>query len=159
MRGRPRKPTAQKALTGTLRKHRTPKNEPKPAVEEPTCPAWLDAEAKREWRRVVPYLLRIGLLSQIDRSALAAYCQNFARWYRAEKLLEEHGLVMITPQGFEMQRPEVGIANGAMKQMHKFMVEFGMTPAARSRINVGTGEEKGEDPWDELARRRASRSA
>lgn len=159
--GRPRKPTAQKKIEGTHRPDRAPRNEPKPEVKAPSCPTWLDVEAKREWRRVVPYLVRLGLVSIVDRAALAAYCQNFARWYRAEKLIKELGLTMSTDKGYVMQRPEVGIANSAMKQMLKFMTEFGMTPSARSSIEIDMPAESAtkKDPWDELARRRRTGSA
>lgn len=158
-RGRPRKPTAQKELEGTDRKDRAPANEPKPDVEDPGAPSWLSQVAKEEWDRVAPYLLRLGLLTHIDRAALAAYCQNFARWHDAEKLIAENGLVMKTPNEYEQQRPEIGIANTAMKQMKAFMVEFGMTPSARSGITVNENPNTPKDPWDELAKRRAARSA
>jgi phage terminase small subunit len=49
----------------------------------------LSAEAKIEWRRVARALHRLGLLTSVDRAALAAYCQAYARWRQAEKALGE----------------------------------------------------------------------
>ena len=49
------------------------RNEPKPPVEIPTCPSWLDREAKAEWQRVVPQLKRLGIIAKIDRACLAGY--------------------------------------------------------------------------------------
>src|SRR5688572_18095041 len=90
--GRPTKPTQLKAVQGTLRPSRVNPSEPKPEPAVPTCPSWLPKEAKAEWRRIVPQLERLGLLTLIDRAALAAYCQSYARWEEAERFLAAHSL-------------------------------------------------------------------
>jgi phage terminase small subunit len=46
----------------------------------------------------------------------------------------------------------VQVANGALKQMRAFLVEFGLTPASRSRVTVTTPEEK--DPYSEFLKQR-----
>ena len=79
-------------------------------------------------------LYAMGLLSEIDGSALAAYCQAFSRWAEAEIGLRVTGLTALTKEGNEYQHPLVGVANKAMLIMHKFLVEFGMTPSCRTRI-------------------------
>jgi len=78
----------------------------------------------------------LGLLTNIDRVALAAYCQAYARWVEAEKGIKKSGLIVKTKDGNIIQSPLVGIANTAMKLVHKFLIEFGMTPSSRSRISV-----------------------
>jgi phage terminase small subunit len=50
-------------------------------VAEPAMPTWLDAEARAEWRRVVPELRRLRLLSMLDRVLLAAYCVGHSSWH------------------------------------------------------------------------------
>ena len=50
----------------------------KPDVEIPDCPAHLRPEARKEWKRITPELERYGLISKIDRAALALYCQAWA---------------------------------------------------------------------------------
>ena len=50
-----------------------------------------------------------------------------------------------TSGGFPMQSPFLPIRNRALEIMHKFLTEFGMTPAARSRITVTHGTNT-EDP-------------
>jgi hypothetical protein len=42
----------------------------------------------------------------------------------------------------------VGIANTSLDQMRKFLVEFGMTPASRSRLSVADGDDKNEDAFE-----------
>ncbi len=50
-RGRKPKPTAIKVLEGNPGKRELNLSEPKPEKKAPKCPAWLEPEAKREWRR------------------------------------------------------------------------------------------------------------
>ena len=128
-------PTNIVDLRGNPGKRALNRNEPEPTPGA-NCPTWLDPEAKREWRRIAPELERLELLTIVDRAALAAYCQLYARWYRAEKIVKKDGMTIGTTKGNMIQHPAVGIANQAMKQMHQLMSEFGMTPAARTRISV-----------------------
>jgi len=122
-------------------------DEPKPEVIRPSCPAWLAKEGKREWRRISKELEALGLLTRVDRAALAAYCQCYARWVEAEAALVKQGggmtLTCTTDKGNLIQHPAVGIANKAMAEMRSFLTEFGMTPAARTRINAKPLEDKG----------------
>lgn len=141
--GRPRKPTGLHVIDGTARKDRMMPNEPKPALIRPSCPAWLAKEAKREWRRIAKELEDLGLLTRVDRAALAAYCQCYSRWKDAEALVAAEGLTETTDKGNVIQHPAVGIANKAMAEMRAFLSEFGMTPAARTRINAKPREDKG----------------
>ena len=135
--GRPRKPSALKLLQGTYRADRAAPNEPTPDVQVPTCPTWLHAEAKREWRRVVPELEALGLVSLIDRAALAAYCQSYATWWTTERDIAENGATQRSDRsGLESARPQVAIRDQALRQMRAFLVEFGLTPSARSRVSA-----------------------
>jgi P27 family predicted phage terminase small subunit len=78
-----------------------------------------------------------GLLTSGDRAALAAYCSAWSRWVTAEERIQISGLVIIASKsGYPIPNPFVGIANTALDQMRKFLIEFGMTPASRSRINL-----------------------
>lgn len=59
-----------------------------PEVEIPNCPKHLLPEAKKEWRRIGPELEKLGLVSKIDRPALALYCQAWAWLVWHENLLQ-----------------------------------------------------------------------
>ena len=140
--GRPAKPTAVKLLEGNPGQRRI-KPEPQPARGVPSCPAWLDPDAKREWRRVTPELDRLGVLTLIDRAALSAYCQAAARVMQAERVLTDKGLTAETyREGLDgdmyltgiVTRPEVGIALKYYGVMKTYLVEFGLTPASRTKL-------------------------
>ena len=100
----------------------------------PTCPRHLNADAAEEWERVVGILHDMGVLTAIDRAALAAYCQAYGRWVEAEEKLKETPVLFKTPSGYVQQSPWLGIANKQLELMGRYMVELGMTPASRSRV-------------------------
>jgi P27 family predicted phage terminase small subunit len=49
-----------------------------------------------------------------------------------------------TTNGNIIQSPLVGIANKSLQMMHKFLIEFGMTPSARSKVSVPKGPKKND---------------
>jgi len=142
------KPTALRLIEGNRGHQKLNKNEPKPTPIRPTRPEWMLPEAKREWVRIVPELERMGLLTIVDRGALTAYCQAYARAVQAEAVLTKKGMTFETPNGYIQQRPEVSIALKEWHAVRAFASEFGLTPAARTRIQVPKSES--EDDWPEL---------
>jgi P27 family predicted phage terminase small subunit len=146
--GRKPKPLQLRIIEGNPGHRPLQKNQPKPTPVAPSRPAGLKGEAKREWCRIVPELERLGLLTVIDRAALAGYCQAWARAVAAEKVLAEKGQVKETPNGYLQQRPEVSIAFKAWQLVRAFAAEFGLTPSARSRLSVQKPEDDPEDDLD-----------
>lgn len=143
MRGRKPKPTKLKLIEGNPGRRPLNQDEPKPALEAlcPDPPEHLGEVAQQEWRRVSEELHRLGLLTRVDSTALAAYCQSYERWVQAERAIAKVGLLTKTTGGNAVQNPLIGIANRSMELMYRFLVEFGMTPSSRSRIRVSKGDE------------------
>ena len=135
-RGRPPKPTAIKELEGNPGKRPLNKNEPKPKQTAPKCPSWLEPDAKKEWRRLSKELESMGLLTEMDMAAFAGYCQAYARWKEAEEFISKHGSILKTASGYIQQIPQVSIAQQNLKQMRNFCSELGLSPSARSRLNI-----------------------
>ena len=100
----------------------------------PTCPPHLNPPAAAEWRRIAKALQQAGVLTSFDRAALAAYCQAWGRWVEAEERLKETPALYKTPSGYVQQSPWLAIANKQLEVMGRYMVELGLTPAARSRV-------------------------
>jgi P27 family predicted phage terminase small subunit len=118
----------------SFRRPRVSGDGPEPKL--PACPAHLQGEARKEWKRMGKKLLDCGLMTEIDGAALALYCQSWARWVEAEGNLLKYGTVMKSPTGFPIQSPYLAIANKAMNQMTRLLVEFGMSPSARTRVAI-----------------------
>ncbi len=136
MRGRKPKPTRLKKLAGNPGKHPLNKHEARVGPEIPTCPSHLLGEARREWKRITVELYSAGLLTLVDRAALAGYCQAWARWVRAERELTKRGEVILGVHGTLKVSPWHTVAKNAKEEMRKFLVEFGMSPASRSRVEA-----------------------
>jgi P27 family predicted phage terminase small subunit len=97
-------------------------------------PPHLNTAAAAEWRRIAKALQQAGVLTTFDRAALAAYCQAWGRWVEAEERRKETPALIKTPSGYVQQSPWLGIANKQLELMGRYMVELGLTPAARSRV-------------------------
>jgi len=151
-RGRKPKPTELKLLEGNPGKRPVNEKEPRPKKQAPRCPSWLEPEAKKEWKRMSKTLEALGVLTQVDGAAFAGYCQAYARWKEAEEFLSKHGTIFKTPSGYIQQVPQVSIAQTYLKVMKDFCSEFGLTPAARTRIQVDTNKAEAGDPMEELLR-------
>lgn len=129
-----------KVLAGNPGKRGLNRAEAKPRRLLPRAPEHLDDEARAEWKRVSRDLYDAGLLTGVDRGALAAYCQAYSRWADAERRARGLGAVIQTMQGNLVQNPWISIANRAMELMLKAAAEFGMTPSARSRVTAQVPE-------------------
>lgn len=136
MKGRKPKPTKLKILDGDKNKKRINRHEPKPVTLKTTCPRYLDETAKLAWNRLYPELHGMGLVAKIDRDALGAYCQAYARYVKYEKIVMEKGELYKTAAGNVIMSPALAVANRALEQMRQFMAEFGLTPSSRARITL-----------------------
>jgi phage terminase small subunit len=94
-----------KIVTGNPGKRAISRAEARPPAKLPKPPRELIGEAARkEWFTVSKQLYELGLLTAIDRTALAAYCQAYGRWSQAEHAIAAmaekdpvmHGLLVKT---------------------------------------------------------------
>ena len=121
-------------------------------MKRPKCPAHLDADARREWRRLAPILERMRVLTEADEIALGNLCVQYATLIKAQRLLDKSGLLLKTKSGYVQQSPLVSIVANCVEQVNKLCREFGLTPASRTRLTVE--KEKEGDPnadlWDAM---------
>jgi P27 family predicted phage terminase small subunit len=130
------------------RDHR-PERMPAPAPRGlPSCPPWLDGQAKREFLRLRRELAKAGLVSTLDRDILAAYCQALARAVALEEALRGIEPVYETPTGYIRARPELDEARAWWMTVRNLGVELGLSPAARVRF--GYRKEEPQADWPEL---------
>ena len=128
-----------KVLAGNPGRRPLNPREPELRPRMPPCPDVLQGEARAEWHRMGRKLLQAGLLTEIDGPALMGYCLAFARLLDAEAKLREYGSVVKAPSGYLVHSPYLAIANKALEQMRAMIVEFGMTPSSRTRVQAAGG--------------------
>lgn len=143
-------PTALKLIRGNPGKKKLNDREAKIPRAAPEPPEFLNVDGKQEWERICSMLANVGLMTSADRGALGAYCQAYGVWAQAERAInklqdenELNGLLMRTSNGNIVQHVLVGVARRARLDVVRYACEFGMTPAARSRVHVNhDGEEE-----------------
>lgn len=153
MPGPPRKPTKLRVLEGNPGKVKLNRNEPKPPT--PTdlrAPAHLDRYARDEWRRIVSQAAVMGY-AVTDVGGLEMACDSYSEWRRA-KLKCRDRVVRHKGEGGKVSRVPISglvqesganglvpsawfsIARQAKQSYLRFMSEFGLSPAARTRIET-----------------------
>lgn len=105
----------------------------------PPCPRWLDADAKKAWRWLARQLSIMRIVSHADRACMMRYAQTFSRWKKAEQFLQRFGHSYPLKDAAGKVRcfmafPEVTIAATLSQQLGRLEQEFGLTPAARTRL-------------------------
>ncbi len=101
----------------------------------PSCPSHLDKEAKKEWKRVSKALYAIGLITELDRGLLAAYCEAYSRWVMATNSVNIDGMMIECGDGQKLN-PCVKVAREAYDQMIKVGTLFGMSPSSRASLSI-----------------------
>ena len=138
--------------------------EPKPERGTPRMPPGMSPAAKKVWKQVVPPLVALRVATKIDGRALQRYCEMLVDWEKATKFIEKMGFTYATgyklnangvnvPTSFQ-QFPEVGIRNKLSVLLLRLEQEFGLTPAARARIEVDLKEGDAQDPLLKLLKER-----
>lgn len=162
LRGPQPAPTVLKLHQGNRSKRPIDMSGVNPKVEIPDAPNHLGKEAKKEWKRITPELLELGLISKIDRTALAMYCQAAGRLFELEQAFEatvknivekskvdyaravEVASTSLTPNGFAQQSVIVQLLSKHREQVHKYLQSFGLSPSARGRIQPSSNNGQGE---------------
>lgn len=113
---------------------------PQPGRGIPEMPAGMDPAARAIWRRLAPALDEMGVLTTNDGDLLGRYCVTLARWRKAARVLQTKGETYdtLSTKGHPLvkPRPEVNIVRSLGIELLKIEDRFGMSPTARSRLNV-----------------------
>jgi len=118
----------------------------------PPMPADMSAPAKAEWKRIVPQLDRLNLLTTVSRSSLVAYCEAWATFVEARNERKKRGIVVenrsTRRDGTEaismVANPAISIQLQAQREMRSWCAEFGLTPSSEGKLSlpeVPDGEE------------------
>lgn len=161
MAGRRPKPTHLKVVSGNPGKRALNKREPKPQKVIPSCPEHLSTESKVAWGRLVTMLDRMGVLTEADALALERLCDCYAEILDCRRLIERDGRTYSSvstgkkegdePAVLVKANPAVAMLADADRRFKGYLVEFGLTPAARSKVEVKGGDgDKQEDPLQEF---------
>jgi P27 family predicted phage terminase small subunit len=129
-------PTALKRLRGNPGKRPLNFHEASPPSGFPPPPRELAVPVKKAYRKLGRQLLAAGLVSKLDGHLLALFAQTWCRWLEAEQQLARSGPVIRSPNNYPIMSPFLFVSNQCQKQLRSLAAEFGLSPAARSRVHV-----------------------
>lgn len=141
--GRPPKPKDLHELDGTYRSDRHSVSAVSGSIlsEPPPPPKGLSKLAKMEWITVTEWMCSRGILSATDLSLIGVYCNEVAVYYECQKVLTKCGYTVeyVNLKGDKkiMIRPEVARQKEAAKLALQYATQFGYTPSARVKLNIG----------------------
>jgi len=130
------KPTTKKKAEGNPGKRPLPKNEPQYSGT-PERPAGISKAARTEWVRILALLGPVGLATQAEQALLHMYIDAYQRWIEATRRVRLDGMVIETAGGTPVQSPYLQIVNKSKDHLLKYLVELGLTPAAKTKVEQG----------------------
>lgn len=160
MAGRKPKPDHLKLITGTAQPCRMNPGAPSASKVAPIAPDWLSERAAEIFDGLVAILNEMGLASGSDTAMLAMLASRIEEVEICTAVIEDGGRVYVskaeTTTGQDgalvvkqmvRARPEVSMRNEAMRHVQTLLSEFGLSPAARSRVSSAKADGEAEDEF------------
>ena len=146
MAGRKRKPDHLKIVSGTAQPCRMNPDAPIAAAELPVAPDWLSTRAAEIFSGMVGIIGEMGIASASDTAALALAASRLEEVEICTAIIEDGGRVFQSSAVFDEQgrlvkqqikgHPAVAQRSEAMRHAQSLLAEFGLTPAARSKVST-----------------------
>ena len=134
-RGPAPQPTSLKLLNGGY-PERVNLHEPVPRPALPKLPVDVSDEVRAVWDRLVGELVEMGTARAADQDCLYALCEAIVTHRRACRRLAAEDVIIDGLHG-PVRNPVVAQARDAANLVRALAQEFGLTPSARSRIDIG----------------------
>lgn len=152
MAGRKRKPDHLKIVSGTAQPCRMNEDAPKGLDGALQAPEWLSKRAAELFDQIAAIIGEMKISSASDVAMLAMLASRLEEIEICTAAIEDLGRTYTTEStsGATMHRsrPEVGQRNEALRHAQSLLVEFGLSPAARSKVSVSKADD--ENPFAAL---------
>ncbi|MBY5863253.1 phage terminase small subunit P27 family [Rhizobium leguminosarum] len=144
-------PTALKQLKGTHQSCRDADNAPAPNIPRflPSPPEYLNYRAAEIFRELCVHLTQMKILNVEDVPMLSLLSSRLQEVEEHTETIESEGYSYLNDKGMWKSRPEVAMRNEAMRHAQSLLIEFGLSPAARSRVSAAIGD-KPDNPFKML---------
>lgn len=97
---------------------------------------WFDAEARAEWKRVVPIMEDRLHISPDNRALLVSYCMAWSGFVRAQREIAQAGSPYFeTASGYMSVIPAVAISKQSREAFEKLADKLGFSPQSRDTID------------------------
>lgn len=133
---RPTKPTHLKLVEGNKGKRALNNHEPDPAyLNDLTAPTWLPDHVQAVWNEIAPKLRAAKVLTELDIPALEAGCVAISNYRRLTIEIDDK-FTVYNSKGGESLSQKLIAQSMYFKQAMTVFQQFGMSPAARTRIAI-----------------------
>jgi len=135
----PRKPTHLKAIQGTERKDRANPNEPVASTDLPGAPEYLTGPQAEQFANLVSIIDRMNIASADDVGMLADLAIVECEIADDAVLLATEGPYYVPSKesGIIRAHPAVARMTANRQRAQALRNEFGLSPAARSKVSAG----------------------
>ncbi len=136
--GRPAKPTALKLIDGNPGKRPINNKEPQinSNLRDLPPPSEMSPKSKKIWKFILNEMPPT-LFKTVDLGELRSYCIAYDLYTEAYKQVKKQGLIVKSPvKGEPMQNPYLSILNRQADIMQKHASNLGLTPTARTKLQV-----------------------
>lgn len=154
MAGRRPKPTALKLVAGNPGRRAMNAKEPMPRRAIPPCPEHLDDAGQAAFSRLAALLDAMGVLTLADALALERLADIYSEILECRELIARDGRTYrtVTQQGDTLIKgnPAVGQLHAADVRFRAYLIEFGLTPSARAKVEAAPDDGEGGNPLAEF---------
>lgn len=112
-----------------------------PSEEAQKPPAWLSKEAKKIYKELSKKQYEINLISDLDRDALALYCDAYDKVRRLNVDINKEGMILEDGK----VNPKINIRQKYLNDVLTLSKEFGLTPSSRLRFTLAQNNLKAID--------------
>ena len=103
----------------------------------------MSKEARVIWRRLLPLLQSMRVLTLADGNALARYCDLLVTYGKLAEDIATNGVCRETEDGCRA-RPQHRLRMDTAAELLRLEIQFGFTPSSRSRV-IALPPESAED--------------
>lgn len=97
----------------------------------------MNADARAEWKRIMPRLISDRIITKADLTGVENYCVSVGRIREVERAFATGGLDKVL----------FGIQNRAMQTARQLAAEYGLSPVSRARVGAaGTDDDDDDNP-------------
>lgn len=104
-------------------------------IKAPSAPSYLSAQAKAEWKRIMPQLISRRIITRADLAGVEAYASAVGICRQIEELRA----------GGIIDKVQFGIWNRAAQTARQLAAEYGLTPTSRQRIGSAAPADPDDD--------------
>lgn len=106
-------------------------------TKAPAVPSYLSAQAKAEWKRIMPQLIARRIITRADLAGVEAYCSAAGAARQIAEIINAMPMPDLKLGGLQIRY---------MQTARQLASEYGLTPTSRARIGSAAPEDDDDNP-------------